>query len=233
MILLVDLEHASLAERHPDYWPLVASRRLDAKYRLEALAGTACHIQHYTRFCTLGPEPAAPELVIFTGNNTPFDVYEAPDLAALAGWFRAPAVPTFTICGSYQLMAQAHGGVIGPMGGSAAPTEDPILPAGAAHELGTCRIDIEPRASLLFTDLGTEAWVEQHHFWEVRQAPAGFRVTARSEQCVCQALEHEHLPLAGVQFHPEVWRDQRADGRRILDNVVRWARRRGGAAQGS
>jgi len=114
------------------------------------------------------------------------------------------------------------------MRGSAEPSADPILPAGSAHEDGTCRIEIDQHSSPLFTGLGGHAWVEQHHFWEVQEPPQGFAVTAHSERCACQALEHHHLPLAGVQFHPEVWSDPRGHGRIVLHNVVRWARREDG-----
>jgi GMP synthase-like glutamine amidotransferase len=41
------------------------------------------------------------------------------------------------------------------------------------------------------------------HGEEVRDAPAGFRVTASRDRVRIDALEHETLPVYSVQFHPE------------------------------
>jgi GMP synthase-like glutamine amidotransferase len=37
--------------------------------------------------------------------------------------------------------------------------------------------------------------------------PAGFRAVARREHVAADALEHEHLPIFSVQFHPEARAD--------------------------
>ena len=34
--------------------------------------------------------------------------------------------------------------------------------------------------------------------------PTGFRLLASSDACQVQVIQHERLPYAGVQYHPEV-----------------------------
>jgi anthranilate synthase len=61
-----------------------------------------------------------------------------------------------------------------------------------------------------------------HSLHAVRDAlPAGFRVTAETEDGIVMAIEHEAEPIAAVQFHPEsiMSLDQEA-GHRIIVNVI-------------
>jgi GMP synthase-like glutamine amidotransferase len=51
--------------------------------------------------------------------------------------------------------------------------------------------------------LGTSAVVLQAHYWEVKEAPAGFKVLASSDECRIQVIKHESKPVFGTQFHPE------------------------------
>ncbi len=60
--------------------------------------------------------------------------------------------------------------------------------------------------------------------------PEELIVTAETEDGVVMALEHRHLPIAAVQFHPESILSLGGDvGLRLLDNGVRWLRNRGKA----
>jgi len=59
--------------------------------------------------------------------------------------------------------------------------------------------------SVLFWGLPSEVSVGRYHSWACRpdQVPSQFRITATSEDGFVMAIEHEKLPLYGVQFHPE------------------------------
>ncbi|MEK6620349.1 MAG: anthranilate synthase component I [Chloroflexota bacterium] len=62
-----------------------------------------------------------------------------------------------------------------------------------------------------------------HSLYAIRETlPAALRVTAVSSDGVVMAIEHERLPIAAVQFHPESILTLREDvGFRIVQNVVR------------
>ncbi|MBR4172207.1 MAG: gamma-glutamyl-gamma-aminobutyrate hydrolase family protein [Kiritimatiellae bacterium] len=85
-------------------------------------------------------------------------------------------------------------------------------------------IAMEPgsRISSLF-DGATNAVVNSRHHQAVKDLAPGFRITARATDGVVEAIESETLPIAAVQFHPEVHfsrygqREFLAFFRRILD----------------
>lgn len=123
-------------------------------------------------------------------------------------------------------MAQAFGSDIGPIGNETGPEpafEDPIIPNSAIHENGVCSIEFNLAESNLFDLPCPTAKVYQHHFWEVKNVPTGFRNLASSEVSQIQAIQHDALPIAGVQFHPEEYDKTYPDGKAILETVYHWA----------
>jgi GMP synthase (glutamine-hydrolysing) len=72
--------------------------------------------------------------------------------------------------------------------------------------------------SILFDRLPTEFEMMEDHC-ETISIPGGFKLLASSDACVNEAMQHEELPLFGVQFHPEVSGNL---GRVIFDNFVRY-----------
>lgn len=228
MILFIDMTHLQFSSEREEDWQRVAHRRLRAKYRFEELSGLPCHIMRYQHFENWYRGrfkiPGVSRLV-FSGFNTEFHHYPKSILDAIMDWMRAPSLPTFTICGSFQLMAHAHGAEIAPMGNRDASFSeesviDPIIPSDMKSEIGYCSIDVHP-PSKLFDRECARVTQYQHHYWEVKSVPTGFRHTASSPSCYIQALEHNVLPLTGVQFHPEDYDDVHPDGKMLLLNVFK------------
>ena len=159
--------------------------------------------------------------LIFSGFNSEISKYPQDTISDILTWMRTPQVPTFTICGSFQLMAYAHGAEIAPIGTlpkTSAPNLDPILPNDMKAELGFQSITSHQPSQLF--DHEKPCWtIFQHHYWEVKNIPDNFRHTAISPACSIQALEHKTLPLSGVQFHPEDYDTAYPDGKTILSNV--------------
>lgn len=70
--------------------------------------------------------------------------------------------------------------------------------------------------SLLFKGLPRSFEVMRYHSLEVRNVP--LKITARTKDGTIMAIEHENLPIYGVQFHPESILTQY--GHEILYNFV-------------
>lgn len=227
MIIYVDMEHPKLREINPEYWRLVCGRRLEAKYRFEEITGQTCYILHYSRFSLELLQSFSPRLVIFSGHNIEHEHYEAADVDPIKSYLGKPSYPTLCICGSFQLMAQVHGAKISPIGSAKHQdivSKDPILPDSYISENGFCKVNFNTDESSALNFNMRTAIVHQHHFWEVKELPQGFRCRASSEICAIQALEHEKLPIIGVQFHPEDYSESYPDGRAILQTIVIWAK---------
>lgn len=66
------------------------------------------------------------------------------------------------------------------------------------------RANIPGKDSVLFAGLGDEVEIGLYHSWAVRadEVPPDFKVTATLNG-YAMAVEHQTLPIFGVQFHPE------------------------------
>jgi GMP synthase (glutamine-hydrolysing) len=117
----------------------------------------------------------------------PASVYEEGAPGVDPELFRL-GVPVLGICYGHQLMAQALGGEVRATG---------------AREYGRTTLRVE-EPGLLLADLPPEDVVWMSHGDTVTRAPAGFRVTARTEVTPVAAMEDPERGLFGVQFHPEV-----------------------------
>ena len=113
-------------------------------------------------------------------------------------------LPLFGICRGEQLLNVAFGGTL---------YQDIPSQAGAyikhnqdaPGSYGTHSIDIE-KNSLIYKLLGSEkAVVNSFHHQAVKETAKGFRVTARAEDGVIEAIEKESGTfMLGVQWHPEM-----------------------------
>ncbi len=71
------------------------------------------------------------------------------------------------------------------------------------REYGSARLRVTDAESVLFQGLPNEMDVWMSHFDHVAVPPAGFRVTALTDNAV-NAIENREQQIYGVQFHPEV-----------------------------
>jgi GMP synthase (glutamine-hydrolysing) len=125
-----------------------------------------------------------------------------------------------------QLMAEAYGAEIGPLGplgpGEVAPANGAIV-QGMKQERGF--LPVRPTAEHgLLHNLPEQPVFFQSHYWEVKAPPQGFQVLAESDLCQVQAIAHRDRPLFGVQFHPEEYDDTHLDGRQLLGNFLKMVR---------
>jgi len=146
----------------------------------------------------------APDLVVLSpGPGTPRDF----DLAATLDLLVRRGIPTFGVCLGLQGLVEYLGGELGvldyPMHGKASR--------------------IQVRGGRLFVGLpATFVAGRYHSLFAIRKTlPPVLEVTAGTEEGVVMAVEHDALPLAGVQFHPESLMTLDGDvGLRLLTNVV-------------
>ena len=98
-------------------------------------------------------------------------------------------VPILGVCYGQQLLARDFGG---------------LIHRSTQREYGKATIEVEDGESVLFQGMDLQQQVWMSHGDHVEQAPAGFRITARTHGVPVAAMENRARRLYGIQFHPEV-----------------------------
>lgn len=160
----------------------------------------------------------APSHVILSGQSHPWDKYEPRDLAGVFYVIREARQPILGVCGGHQQIALAFGARVDLI--------ERIAPGegyeGALRERGFCSVELAPANSQnLFAGLPETLTVWESHCDEVKELPVDFSLSATNEVSEIQAMQHESLPLYGVQFHPELFDDDHSHGRIVLENFLR------------
>lgn len=117
----------------------------------------------------------------------------------------SPRIPTLGVCLGHQAICAAFGGRVGP-----AATVVHGKPATIDHD-----------GCGLFAGVPSPFSAVRYHSLAVDESslPSDLVVTARArEDGVVMGVRHRHLPIAGVQFHPESC--QTAGGDRIVANFL-------------
>ncbi len=140
-----------------------------------------------------------PKGIIFSGGPKSVHVEGAPSIddAVYRG-----GVPILGICYGAQLVAQQLGGEVARSG---------------IGEYGRTALEVTS-SSALFGELPLQQDVWMSHADSIVAAPAGFKVTARTDAVPVAALEDPERAVYGVQFHPEVVHTPR--GQEILKHFL-------------
>jgi anthranilate synthase component 2 len=72
----------------------------------------------------------------------------------------------------------------------------------------------------LFKNMSNTLAVGRYHSWVIasKSIPAEFTITAKTSDGTVMAMQHQHLPLFGVQFHPESV--MTPDGKQMIENWI-------------
>ena len=137
--------------------------------------------------------------IVFTGG--PNSVYDPASPHFDPGILRL-GIPILGICYGHQLLAWMAGGE--------------IQAAENASEYG--RVALSAAGGILFDEVPPESVCWMSHTDYVSTVPAGFHITASTENCLCAAMADDERRLYGVQFHPEV--THTVFGNQILCNFL-------------
>ena len=117
----------------------------------------------------------------------------------------AGQIPILGVCLGHQAICTAYGGTV---------THAPRLMHGKASQVE------KTGDSVLLGDMPAVFQAGRYHSLAAEESslPSCLRVTARSQDGQVMAVEHETLPVFGVQFHPESILTPQ--GQRILDRFL-------------
>ena len=184
----------------PTNRPQAVSNYLDALARLEARGETGRDFDPENYDGLLLPGGCDVNPVRYGKNRIPQETVD-DDLDALQfdvlSRFLEAGRPVLGICRGHQLLNIAFGGtLVQHLSGA---EKHMSLPGG---EDNVHTVHIEP-ASFLSRFCGTDCAVNSSHHQGIGIPGKGFRTVMRSEDGAIEAIEHETLPVWGVQWHPE------------------------------
>lgn len=227
MFVYIDLEHDNL-KHDPVAWEKSLARRMRHKYYMEAISGDNCLVVRYHRANPALLREVEARAVLISGCFTDFEHYSDVSLAGLSAIYHEGRVPTIGFCAGHQLMAQAYGAEIGPIGmmppgemGHYPALDLPEFSPGVKQERGFNTVEI-CNEHALFDGFNGRGEFFQAHYWEVKTTPPDFEILARNQVSGIQAMAHREKPLFGVQFHPTIHDREHPDGRRLLENFFRY-----------
>jgi GMP synthase (glutamine-hydrolysing) len=159
-------------------------------------------------------EQLQPSHIILSGQSHPWTTYDNESLAGVFDVIRNSNRPILGVCGGHQQIALAYGAEVGLM----KRLEPGEGYEGALRERGF--LPVETSGDGIFEQLPIEITVWHSHCDEVKQVPDGFNCTAWNNTCHIQAMQHLTRPLFGVQFHPELFDNERSHGRTVVQNFL-------------
>ena len=137
-------------------------------------------------------EALNPERIILSpGPKTPLD---AGICMSLIEHFQ-DRLPILGVCLGHQAIGMVHGAELGP--------------SNTPFHGSTVSLTLHD--SWLFDGLPKQIKVARYHSLALQNIPESFRITATDSTGEIMAIEHEQLPLFGVQFHPESFMTEQGD----------------------
>ncbi len=130
--------------------------------------------------------------------NTTVEISRARDALELALFEKAAAkgLPILGICRGIQLINVALGGSLWQ--------DIPSQCAGALVHSGGARHAVRcEENSVVHRLFGERVLTNSYHHQSVKTPGRGLRVTAYTSDGIVEAVEHESMPILGLQWHPE------------------------------
>ncbi len=140
-----------------------------------------------------------PEGIILSGG--PSSIYEKSSPKIDPAVFKL-GIPVLGICYGMQFMMSALGGTVKRAG---------------RREYGFAELNIK-RHTGVFKGIHKKTPCWMSHGDSIQRLPAGFTISASTENSAVAAVEHRNQRLMGVQFHPEV--AHTPQGKKILRNFL-------------
>ncbi|MEM7028569.1 MAG: gamma-glutamyl-gamma-aminobutyrate hydrolase family protein [Chloroflexota bacterium] len=220
MIIFVDNEHEKGYET--DWGERLLAARTRIKYRLEDITSEPCLIVRYNHVTPDLLQSLQVKAIFISGSGTDPDKYDADEQAGLKSVLKEQQYPTFGFCGGFQVMAEAFGVQVKPIGPLAAGVEDPQpkFAPGMIKEFGYQPVPLTGDHPLL-AGLGDAPIMRQAHSWELKTMPENFSLYASTDVTPIQLAIHDTLPIIGTQFHPEYYTDEHPAGRILIENFCR------------
>lgn len=220
----------------PDEWPQWARAYAVHAQRFEAASGgLPCLVVPFYYVTPHLMARLAPSAVVMSGFARSFQDYDVKSFYPVADYVeQAVETPILALCGSHQLLGFLFNGTLRtaerlcdePMRKRrpGEPITNPDYHPDYFMEQGFYPLTLHGDDPL-FEGFAEPPLVFESHYCEIKTLPPDFRLLASTPDCRIQAMRHAARPLLSLQGHPEEYREAFPDGKRILENFFREARK--------
>jgi len=222
MLIFVDNEHVNAYAK--PWGEKIMAARVRIKYRLEDITGDQCLIVRYNQVTPTLVQQLEARAIFISGSSANPDEYDPAELVGLHSAITSKQWPVFGFCGGFEVLAEAFGVAVAPIGPLAAGEEDhnPNFAPGMKKEFGYQPIQITITHPLL-SGLENAPIMRQAHSWEAKSVPRGFENYGETAVSPHQIFIHNTHPIIGTQFHPEYYTNEHPAGRILIQNFCRIA----------
>ena len=222
MLVFVDNEHIDAYAK--SWGEKIMAARVRIKYRLEDLTGDHCLIVRYNQVTPALLNQLEAKAIFISGSSANPDEYDPADLIGLHTAVTSKQWPVFGFCGGFEVLAEAFGVAVAPIGPLAADETDhnPNFAPGMKKEFGYLPIKLTKLHPLL-AGLGDAPIMRQAHSWEAKAVPKDFENYGETAVSHHQIFIHNTHPIIGTQFHPEYYTDEHPAGRTLIHNFCQQA----------
>jgi len=222
MLIFVDNEHIDAYAK--PWGERIMAARVRIKYRLEDITSDQCLIVRYNQVTPALLHKLEARAIFISGSSANPDEYNPVEVAGLHAAITSKQWPVFGFCGGFEVLAEAFGVSVAPIGTLAEgePDEAPNFAPGMKKEFGYRPITISKTHPLL-AGLGDAPIMRQAHSWEAKAVPVDFANYGETAVSPHQIFIHNTHLIIGTQFHPEYYTDEHPAGRILIQNFCRLA----------
>ncbi len=185
--------------------------------------GLPCTLVNYWEFSIGWMNRNGVEGFVISGNTPDWVEYDWELFKPLQAALTSGAYPVLGVCGGHQLIGMTFGAPAEAMS-ELQPGEVDLMPEyhpGMRKEKGWLPLQMcQPNHTLFRGFPPSGPVVMESHYWELKQLPQRFDLLASTDFCQIQVIQHQEMPVYGIQGHPEAYTGQYPDGRRFIHN---WA----------
>jgi GMP synthase (glutamine-hydrolysing) len=156
------------------------------------------------------------DAVIITGQSTPWEEYDMSDFIEVEKLLESDT-PILGICGGHQLIVLLSGGKVDLIDTNSCDKQNGYT--GCFKKRGFVDVLINSD-DLLFTGYSNEEQFYASHCEHVTELPEDFITLAETEFSPVYAFKHRSKPHYGVQFHPELPKENNSHGKNVILNFM-------------
>ncbi len=185
--------------------------------------GIPCQLVNYWEFSIDWIKQNSVEGFVISGNTPDWVEYDWELFKPLQAALTSGDYPVLGVCGGHQLIGMTFGAPAEAMS-ELQPGEPDLMPdyhPGLRKEKGWLPLQMcQPNHTLFDGFPAAGPVIMESHYWEIKELPERFDLLASTDFCQIQVMQHQEMPIFGIQGHPEAYTEKYPDGKLFIHN---WA----------